>query len=200
MWGIANAEPLLKPNSLVRDIVWQVIWISLFLSLFWLFDFTPRELGLKRPTRVPHWWTLPAVILLQWVIFFGGLRVGIFTTAGLAYHSSVAAILGWILFPAFGEELVFRGWLQPRIQDVLNSETQAIFLTTTYFAALHLIRPWGIEPSWSVLTRFLAAFLCGIIAGKAQAAYGSVYPAMLLHATFNSSDLLYRIVFVNNPK
>lgn len=91
----------------------------------------------------------------------------------------VTLLVGAIL-PAVGEELFFRGALQPLLIKATASNWLGIALTALLFALLHL----------SVI-HFLAIFTYALLFGYVAHRTKSVYPSMLLHFLNNCITLLF---------
>ena len=100
---------------------------------------------------------------------------------GVATHNplrDLAAIALW----SVAEEIVFRGALQPAIARVIPLGavawvSPANALTSLVFAALHL---WRHPPLVAVFI-----FPVSLVYGRARELSGRVWPAALLHLTFN---------------
>jgi membrane protease YdiL (CAAX protease family) len=85
-----------------------------------------------------------------------------------------AEILALSLLSALGEEILFRGVLQPRV---------GLLLASVLFAALHFPYRRALLP-W---TGF--ALVLGLVLGAGTAAFGSLWPAILLHFVINYFNL-----------
>lgn len=105
---------------------------------------------------------------------------------GRSLHAEFYAILGGLdsprilllsLLSAFGEEVLFRGVLQPRV---------GLLVATVLFAGLHFPVRRALVP-WTAF-----AFVFGLVLGGLTIAAGSLWPAILLHFLnnyFNLHDL-----------
>jgi len=87
--------------------------------------------------------------------------------------------LGWILFfvsvmPGVMEELAFRGVIQSSLQNVVG-EKEAWIIQAALFSALHLMP-----------LIFFSHFLMGLCFGYVRSKSKSLYPGMVLHATWNA--------------
>lgn len=86
-----------------------------------------------------------------------------------------------------GEELFFRGWMQPMAERRLPRGV-AIALVAFAFSATHL-DPVG----------FVARFELGVLFGLLRAWTGSLWPAIAMHAAHNGVSILAGIYLVDNP-
>lgn len=92
---------------------------------------------------------------------------------------NVAAIVVW----SVAEEIVFRGWLQPRLAHAFGAHwprgplTAANAATSVVFAALHVWR----HSAWLAL----AVFPVSLVYGAARERSGRIAPSAALHVYFN---------------
>ena len=99
---------------------------------------------------------------------------------------SLDSIRLWIAIPVqllvgVREELVFRGFLQPKLMAVSGSTLGAIAGTATLFAAAHL--PLGIG-----IAGF--ALIGGVLFGGIRTVHNSVLPAGIAHGVYNCLVLI----------
>lgn len=107
------------------------------------------------------------------------------TTVG-ARMAAPAAWIGWlslVLVQPVLEELVFRGVLQGRLLRLtdgrrLGPVTLANLLATAGFVALHLTAQ---PPAWA-----LAVAAPSLVFGHLRERFGSVFPAIAMHALYNA--------------
>ncbi len=148
----------------------------------------PEALGLRRP-RAAGSELLLLVLALPAAMLVGALLVQLLVgdvpsrtmdqirrmiTApeGGSRMLALAALLS--LVPAFAEELFFRGWMQRRLVEAVGP-LAGITLASVAFAALHMdpVQSTGVLP---------ISFLLGYVTWRT----GSLLPAVLAHAAFNS--------------
>jgi membrane protease YdiL (CAAX protease family) len=98
-------------------------------------------------------------------------------------------ILTVALFPAFTEEVFFRGILLRHFCGVY-SERKAIILSALLFGLMHL-NPW----------QAMHAFISGIFLGWIYRRYRTIWLCMLLHAYNNilASFIIYPVTILPNP-
>lgn len=107
---------------------------------------------------------------------------------------SLATDLFWIavLCPV-AEEFFIRGWFQTALYRTLGigSRTLVILLSAATFAFLHFF--WLLRGSPLSTTTMLvcATFLSGLFFARSRDRSGSVVPAMLLHAIYNLTAVLF---------
>lgn len=155
------------------------IYVPMGLSVLWL---EPPDL-----LRLMAWETLAVALAaacgIGLLVILGGRFVSRRTGWGRALHRTMSEALGplrpatilWLsLLSAFGEELLFRGVLHPRM---------GLWLGAALFAAFHfpyrrVLLPW---------TAF--AFGMGLLLGQLTDRSGSLWPAILLHFMVNHVNL-----------
>jgi membrane protease YdiL (CAAX protease family) len=99
-----------------------------------------------------------------------------------ATHQKVALVLAAGVFGPVVEEMFFRGGILRSLRRVHTSGL-TLLGTSLLFAAAHL------DPR-----SFLPVFLGGLAMGYVRILSGSLWPAILLHAAFNSGSVIVAIV------
>lgn len=147
-----------------------------------------QECGLQRPG--PGWWawlrdTHALLALLAAVPVW--LALALWAAAHMRYPAGVWAWASLLLVQPVLEELVFRGILQGQALQLtavhgeprrLGPVTLANVLVTLGFVALHLYA----QP----LVWALAVAAPSLVLGHLRERYASVWPAMLVHAIYNT--------------
>ncbi len=87
------------------------------------------------------------------------------------------AVVVSLFAAALAEELVFRGYLITRLEAVLKSRAQAVFLSSVVFASYHL---------YQGVSGVTSAFLFGLITGYAWLRYRRLWPLAIMHFAWNS--------------
>lgn len=100
------------------------------------------------------------------------------TLAGTRGAELVLALLAMAVAPAFGEELLCRGWIQRGLQERLGA-ARAVGLAALIFGLLHL------DPVHALFAVFLGLYL-GIVACWA----GSTWPSIFCHGVNNALAVL----------
>ncbi len=93
--------------------------------------------------------------------------------AGLLEHLLLAFTL---LLAAFSEELVMRGYLIPRLEQLLKSTWKAVLVTSLLFASYHLYQGFG-------STIIVAGY--GLVYGTAFCLFRRLWPLCIAHAIHN---------------
>jgi membrane protease YdiL (CAAX protease family) len=101
---------------------------------------------------------------------------------GKALHFQVAIVLAAGLVGPAVEELLFRGGIFRGLRRK-HSAVAAVLGISFFFAMAHR------EPR-----NFLPDFLGGVAMGYVRAVSGSIWPAILLHATFNTTSVLFALL------
>ena len=92
-------------------------------------------------------------------------------------------IAGTVLIVPIGEEMVFRGAVQPYLAARIGNGF-AILLAALCFVAMHLSQLDGYWPA------MVAIFSLGVAAGVARWRTGSLYGAILVHVAYNSTVMV----------
>lgn len=163
---------------------------SIALSLFFMFAAfsyllakgkTLRQavasLGLSRAGLTPK--NMGIGLLLFFAVLAIELALGIFQeVTGINLPTNTAAIFAGmpayflafaVIVAPFDEEVLFRGFLVPRI---------GIIASALLFGFLHLLSYWSVS-------EFIAAFAFGLMAGYTYRRTGSLYVGMLAHILVN---------------
>ena len=143
-----------------------------------------EEFGLVQPR--PGWWAwvpdphvIAAVLAVVPVLFVLGLTLG----DRMQRVDGWSAWLSFVALRPIAEELVFRGVIQGQLLHrtsarKLGPVTQANLWTTAGFVALHFAAQ---PPGWA-----LAVALPSLVFGHVRERFGSVVPAIALHALYNA--------------
>lgn len=83
------------------------------------------------------------------------------------------------IMPAIFEELAFRGVIQSSLEKIFNAR-DALIIQAALFSVLHLLP-----------MNFPSHFLMGLCFGYARLRSRSLYPGMLMHASWNAYILLH---------
>lgn len=114
-------------------------------------------------------------------------RAASLTDAFLSDNSVVGLIINLFvlaLLPALGEEMVFRGFIQPRFQVILKNSHWAIFVTAFLFSAIHL-QFYG----------FLPRFVLGVIFGYFFLWTGNLWTAIWAHFLNNATAVVISFMY-----
>ncbi|MGF1547296.1 MAG: JDVT-CTERM system glutamic-type intramembrane protease [Thiotrichales bacterium] len=126
-----------------------------------------------------------------WIAWLAGVPVAIAVAIGLEPQStamSPAMGFSFVVWQPFWEELVFRGivqtWLlrQPWARSTSAGFSRANLLTSALFSIAHL---WHQPLAWAV-----AVTLPSLIFGHLRERSHSVWPAVVIHASYNAMFLL----------
>jgi membrane protease YdiL (CAAX protease family) len=84
----------------------------------------------------------------------------------------------------FAEELVMRGYLIPRFEELLGSSWESVLVSSTIFASYHI---------YAGVFGTVKVFLMGLIAGAAFCVARRLWPLILMHATWDAIAYLLRV-------
>lgn len=112
-------------------------------------------------------------LLEQWFASYRMLRQSLLAVLG---GVSIPVAVYLAILSAIGEELLFRGAIQP---------TAGILFTSVLFAAMHLGTGFRIS-SWTIW-----AFLAGLLLGAIVESTQNLVPAILIHFAINCVSILW---------
>ncbi len=140
------------------------------------------ELGLRRKALNRN--TLFLALLLFLAVLALEFGIGIFQmVTGIQVPTNVQQVFAGLPFyfivftiavAPINEEILFRGFLVPRI---------GIILSALVFAGLHYI-------SYNSISEFVAALIFGLLAGYIRNRYRSLYPSIIAHIAINFVGLI----------
>ena len=87
----------------------------------------------------------------------------------------------------FGEEILFRGFLQQYLEHHWKDITKAVLITALFFAIIHM------NPFW-----FIQIYILGIMLGFLSWKTKSIIPSLILHALNNTLALIFSFVDLEN--
>lgn len=96
-----------------------------------------------------------------------------------SFNEFMVALTVAAIAPAIGEELLFRGLLQPQLQKLTNSAHWGIWLCAILFSAIHF-----------QFVGFLPRMLLGALLGYLLWWSGSLWVPILIHFLFNGIQIL----------
>jgi membrane protease YdiL (CAAX protease family) len=184
LWGELNANW----KALINGIVQRYEWIEgtglvgwPYLILYVLFPLLlalcyrmklPRIIGWKKAHAA-----LPFVLLYI---------IGFVVIKGISVKS-ITTLLAVTVWPAFGEEFLYRGILQQALLGIVKKPVTAIVLTSALFAASHIpiyvfAAPGPVLLGWSAL---LPIMLTSFFWGYGYYRTGVLWPWILIHAISN---------------
>ena len=105
--------------------------------------------------------------------------------SGSIYVIIFVAFIAVVLAPAI-EEILFRGYVQTKLSDNLQSRLYAILLTSIIFAVIHGGELWLHWP---------ALFLFSCALGYVYEKSGSLLQAIFMHAIFNAVNLSLSLIY-----
>ncbi len=117
-------------------------------------------------------------------------QLGFNSVAGLDYVLVYAAL---VLIPAFGEEILMRGFLYQALKKRLPN-TWAVLVTSALFAVAHLQLGSGAAPLWIAA---VDTFILSVALIKLVDYSNSLWPAIFLHLIKNSLAFLYLFVIAS---
>jgi membrane protease YdiL (CAAX protease family) len=177
-------------TSLVRALSQRYTWITGTGLIGWpyllLYVFIP--LLIARQYKVP----MPQITGLKKCIAalpFVLLYVLAFVVLKGVSIGSLFTLFAVIVWPAFGEEFLYRGLLQPSLMSITKNPITAIVFTSLLFAASH-IPTYVLAASGSVLlgwSALLPIMLTSFFWGYGSYRTGVLWPWILIHAL---SDLV----------
>ncbi|MEC7848093.1 MAG: type II CAAX endopeptidase family protein [Candidatus Neomarinimicrobiota bacterium] len=91
----------------------------------------------------------------------------------------IVFILAVVMVAPFGEEILFRGFLQQFLEKHWKDSTKAVLITSLFFAMIHL------NPYWMIQIYFLGLIL-GFLAWRTE----SVVPSLILHGLNNAMAII----------
>jgi membrane protease YdiL (CAAX protease family) len=119
---------------------------------------------------VPEWWPFAVEAVPEELIT-------LLTQKGFWFL--VANVLAIGLLPAVGEELIFRGLLQPAVQDGLNHKVAGVLVTAAIFSVVHFDFH-GLFPRW----------ILGMVLGFAYYYSRSLLWPILIHFIHNGGQVI----------
>ena len=201
-WGIDALiiTQKLQPGPATIFIMWGPGLAAIVTSLWFNKTVNPLGLAIKKPSYLLAGYLLPLlyalpVYLAIWLFGFAGFNTG-FDCNYLVFFT-----LGQIqnIFSATGEEIGWRGFLYPQLSKKFNGFTAALITgfvcaAWQYPLIINSYRydgpPLWYALSWFTLMTISMSFILCWLRDKS----GSIWPAVLLHASHN----FYILVFLNS--
>lgn len=147
--------------------------IAVLFTLGWLLK--------RKPTRNESGMVVGALLLVNLSSLAGKATVG----------NGISALLFYIFFLGLGEELLFRGYIQSRLNEAFGKPYKffgvnwgwGIVIASVLFGLMHILNigilvdgNWQLTPWWGVWT-----FFAGLVLGFMREKTGSIAASTLLH-------------------
>lgn len=129
-------------------------------------------------------------LLLAWVPWVYILAaLGVAAAAGFPAGPTVFFILVNTLLVGFSEELMFRGVLLQAFRHILPI-WPAVLLTSVGFGAIHSLNVFTTGDLTQALVQSCAAFLSGLIFVALRLRTGSLWPSIIVHASWDFATFM----------
>lgn len=184
LWGALNTNWINLVNGLVQRYEWIegtgfIGWP--YLILYVLIPFIIALYYRMKLPKLTGWKNGMAAI--PFILLY---LVGFILVKGISVKS-VLTLLAVMIWPAFGEEFLYRGILQQAFLDIVKKPITAIVLTSVLFATSHIpiyvfAASGTVVLSWSAL---LPIMLVSFFWGYGYYRTGSLWPWIFIHAVSN---------------
>jgi membrane protease YdiL (CAAX protease family) len=147
--------------------------IAVLFALGWLLK--------RKPTRNESGMLVGALLLVNYSSLAGEATVG----------NGISALLFYVFFLGLGEELLFRGYIQSRLNEAFGRPYRffgvgfgwGIVIASALFGLMHVLNiyslisgDWHLEPWWGLWT-----FFAGLVGGFVREKTGSIVASTILH-------------------
>lgn len=186
-------------SEVINSII-QVILFSLIPFIWWLITARRKEsffswIGLKKPSKsfkslLPYILVIFIVCEALGLLLYNGLLRTDWNTsqfAGAGAAGIPCALIYSYIQTAFSEEILFRGFIQKRLQHVMDFKIAAV-IQGILFGAIHVVLSLNyitfaqgvVLLLYPMITAILMAFI------NEKKADGSILPSWLIHGTLNT--------------
>jgi len=143
-----------------------------------------QELGLGRHGLIPSLWILPAALALAALSMFVAARIG---TLHPLYKADLAHVAGYLLWTVY-QQFLLQDYFMDRLLRLVSSESAAVALAGTLFAAAHLPNlvltaatlVWGLV-SCALFRRYRNLWVLGLAQGLLGLCVAICVPDALHH-------------------
>lgn len=164
----------------------SLFWLSLFFIFIYAVKIERQKLLLWEEKNYPTAFNIAAIILLLLTVFVGVLVIqAICTLAGLNNKSVALSKIVLLLKSDFillvftaitagvVEELIFRGYLQPRLQVIFKNPHLSIFVSCLFFGLLHY--------KYGTIINVIGPFFIGLVLAYFYWKYKSIKLVIFFH-------------------
>lgn len=155
----------------------------IILFIFWGYGF--RKMGFIFSN-------LPLILILVGVTIILGLPAKILSQQ--PFYKTILTFFIMIFVNGLPEELIFRGYLLPRLEVVLKNPITALVITAILFQMFHIpsYLARGMSINQALLTSFSIAYPSGLIWGYLFLKTRSIVPGVIWH----TSNTIFGIIFI----
>ena len=163
-----------------------LFWLSLFLIMLYAVKIEHQKLLLWEEKKYPLTFQIVALILLFLTVLAGVILIQTgFNLAGFNSKSTTLAKIVLLLKKDFVlllftaitagvvEELIFRGYLQPRLQIIFKNPHISIFITCALFGIMHY--------KYGTLINVIGPFFIGLVLAYFYWKYKNIKLAIIFH-------------------
>jgi uncharacterized protein len=133
----------------------------------------------------PSYSTLPALHLRRFIFIIGTVFIVAVVTA--PFTNRIPAFVFYFFFVGFGEEILFRGYIQSRLNASFGRPFRlmgvhwgwGLIIASVLFGIMHFINPYNPYQIWWAFWTFFSGLLFGLIREKT----GSILAPAIVHGT-----------------
>lgn len=179
-----------KMNGLIHFLSRLLIWGSLVFLFFYTHYFEKQKLLIWTEKKYSLLFYILSIIIIYLITKIVGIAIQTILNASNfnqtssktlgfveLFKTNIPLLMFSVLTAAVVEELVFRGYIQPRLEAIFKSPALAILISSLIFGIMHL--------SYGTLGQFLSPFSIGIICSWFYWKYRNLKILILFHFLFD---------------
>jgi membrane protease YdiL (CAAX protease family) len=189
---------LTKTNELVFFLSRILIWGCLLVLYLYVHYFEKQKLLIWKEKQYGLLFYTLSTIIIFVIVSIGGFGIGKILNASThnetsskileyaaLFKSDIPLLLFTTLTAAIVEELIFRGYIQTRLETIFKSPALAIVISSLIFAILH--------SSYGTLFQFLSPLFVGLVFSWFYWKYKNLKILILCHFLIDTISLLVLI-------
>ena len=183
---VLHALHLTKVNAALFLVSRLLYWLCIVLLYLYARRVEKQDLLLYKEARYPFFTSLLSVVILLLIILGGSVVIGLLLKLAKLNQTSARMQDILILFrqqpwlmvftsltAGITEEVVFRGYLQPRFDKLFRSSTAAILVSSLLFGLLHF--------RYGTVANMLLPFFIGLVFAVYYRRYHSLAVVVICH-------------------
>lgn len=171
------------------------LWTVLALVFFYNFFMEKDAFLLWKEKKYPALFYIRAVIVLYLICAFGGaflnLLIQIFTQENISrkllqlallFRNNYCLIISFCLTAGVVEELLMRGYIQPRIEKIYNSPYSGVFISAALFGILH--------STYGTIGQVVVPFFIGTVFALFYKKYSNIKILIISHCMYDFVSMM----------
>jgi len=175
-------------HAIINDFIMPILYATPVFVIIFLKKQGLSSIGFHKKNLGSVLLLCLAILIFTQMLYSGAL-LGLIQGGQLHTFSVVIELLIIVLIAAAWEDIVFSGFIQPRLHGIIKNNIVAVFIGALFFAFVHMpvfFVATGLSPLDALLSdSFVVWIILHILLNLVFRKYFSIFPVIMLHASIN---------------